>query len=625
MRKVFSLIICIVLILVTACSAPAPEAATNPQPSQVSEDVPTSDDNGKIVEVLPAREQTGDTENAVVETPEESQLLNHTHEYGETEAITAMEDKFSGTIFYPLGELKSADKDIIEWANATMADAKKISDSFSADSPGTEGDFSVNYDSYRVGKRYVSVLEAGELNHSSKDAPLETAHTMNLDLQTGKVLTTDDLFPQQGRDKIFNAMRAKLADIDDTLIGQNDTIDERWLQYPLLMSDGIQFVLPKGEYPASKNGGISIYLQYSEIGGSMGIPLPSAQESTAQPTEEQQPTPKPTPSKTKKPKILETGICIAHDVHVRKTAARTGELIGTLSYNDSVEVIEKDIAESWYKIWFDGQEAYVSSEFISLALDPESGIGSLKTEKPSSAIDGLETKKPSHSPKPTPEPTEAKKTSKPHDEGNGVEPDPKKKMVALTFDDGPSKVTPRLLDLLKESGGKATFCMVGNRVESFSTIVQRVTKEGHQIASHTWDHKKLTVLSSEQIKAELSKSAKEIEKYSGQKVKMLRPPYGSVNDSEKSMCKSLGMYIVNWDIDTEDWKTHNADKTYDAIMNHVKSGDIILCHDLYPATADAMERVIPALVKKGFQLVTVEELLSHSKNAPDPGTVHRYE
>jgi peptidoglycan/xylan/chitin deacetylase (PgdA/CDA1 family) len=200
--------------------------------------------------------------------------------------------------------------------------------------------------------------------------------------------------------------------------------------------------------------------------------------------------------------------------------------------------------------------------------------------------------------------------------------DPDKPMIALTFDDGPSKATSRILNLLKENGGKATFCVLGNRVREYKKPIKRATAMGCQIIGHSWDHKDLTKLSKSEIRTELTDTANAIEKACGIRPVMYRPPYGAVNDTVKSVSKDLGLSMINWNIDTLDWKTKNANAIYKAVMKDVSDGDIILCHDIYSTTADAMERVIPGLVKKGYQLVTVEELLSFSKKTVKPGNVY---
>ena len=200
--------------------------------------------------------------------------------------------------------------------------------------------------------------------------------------------------------------------------------------------------------------------------------------------------------------------------------------------------------------------------------------------------------------------------------------DPTKPMIALTFDDGPSKHTEHLLDIFSEHGGKATFFVVGNLIDNRPETLQRMVTDGHEIGGHSWDHRQLTKLSSEEITNEIMNTRAKIYSITGVDTTIMRPPYGSYNDEIKCICKEKGIVMINWAVDTLDWKTRDADKVYDAIMSQVKDGDIILCHDLYGTTVDAMERVIPDLIAQGYQLVTVSELLSYGEKDVKAGTVH---
>ncbi len=201
--------------------------------------------------------------------------------------------------------------------------------------------------------------------------------------------------------------------------------------------------------------------------------------------------------------------------------------------------------------------------------------------------------------------------------------DPSKPMIALTFDDGPSEETDRILAVLAEYDQRATFCVIGNKVESYADVIKRTIAGGNEIASHTWNHKKLTELSASGIRSQLERTSQAVADVTGgYQIKVLRPPYGSFNKTLRSVCADLGLVIAEWEIDTLDWSTRNATKTYNAIMKGAKDGVIILCHDLYQTTADAVERAIPDLVNKGVQLVTVSELLSFHKDGAQPGTVY---
>ena len=203
--------------------------------------------------------------------------------------------------------------------------------------------------------------------------------------------------------------------------------------------------------------------------------------------------------------------------------------------------------------------------------------------------------------------------------------DPTKPMIALTFDDGPSEQTTRILDVLDQYGGKATFCVQGINVEKHADIVRRAVAGGHEIASHTWNHKKLTELSVANIRSQLQRTNDIVKKVTdGYEIKVLRPPYGSVNKNVRTVCAEMDMVIAHWKLDTLDWDTRSTSKTYRAIMKGAQNGVIVLCHDLYSSTAGAIEQAVPELVAKGYQLVTVSELLSFHKDGAQPGTVYAY-
>lgn len=203
--------------------------------------------------------------------------------------------------------------------------------------------------------------------------------------------------------------------------------------------------------------------------------------------------------------------------------------------------------------------------------------------------------------------------------------DPTKPMIALTFDDGPSEETERILKVLAQYDARATFCILGSKVETYGDIIKRAIAQGNEIASHTWSHKKLTELSAASIRSQLTRTNDAVRELTGgYEIKVLRPPYGSVNKNVRNICAEMDMVIAHWKVDTLDWETRSTSKTYRAIMNGAKNGAIILCHDLYSSTASAVEKAVPELVEKGFQLVTVSELLSFHKDGAQPGTVYAY-
>ncbi len=178
-------------------------------------------------------------------------------------------------------------------------------------------------------------------------------------------------------------------------------------------------------------------------------------------------------------------------------------------------------------------------------------------------------------------------------------------MVALTFDDGPSTVTNRILDCLNQYGAKATFFVVGKNAKARPEILKRAYDSGMEIGNHTMNHPNLKTLSAENITAELSSAADAVYNAIGTKPLLLRPPYGNYNQTVSNVC---GVPIITWSVDTLDWKTRNTESTVHTVLSEVKDGSIILMHDLYDATAAATEQIVPALIERGYRLVTVSEL-----------------
>lgn len=191
-------------------------------------------------------------------------------------------------------------------------------------------------------------------------------------------------------------------------------------------------------------------------------------------------------------------------------------------------------------------------------------------------------------------------------EDTGRNIDKNKPMVALTFDDGPnSSVTSQILDILDRYNAVATFFIAGTRIETEASILQRMVNSGHQIENHTFSHRNLTQLTETQIINELELVDQKLYSAIGQTTTMVRVPYGAINDKVKS---AIDYPIISWSVDPRDWESRNALSVQNAVLNTVKDGDIVLMHDLYKSTADACEVIIPELVNRGYQLVTVEEL-----------------
>lgn len=181
------------------------------------------------------------------------------------------------------------------------------------------------------------------------------------------------------------------------------------------------------------------------------------------------------------------------------------------------------------------------------------------------------------------------------------------KKIALTFDDGPHpRYTEQLLDGLKERNVVATFFVTGENAQNYPNIIRREQEEGHLIGNHTYSHIQLTSGNRETFREELVKTNEILENITGEKVSFVRPPYGSW---DKSFEKELNMFPVLWNIDPLDWCSHNAECIAAKVVENAGDGDIILMHDYYDTSVTAALEVVDVLQKRGFQFVTVEEIL----------------
>ena len=184
------------------------------------------------------------------------------------------------------------------------------------------------------------------------------------------------------------------------------------------------------------------------------------------------------------------------------------------------------------------------------------------------------------------------------------------KVVALTFDDGPSKYTNKILDVLKKYDACGTFFLIGNKVDFYGDVLKRMLLEGSEIGNHSYDHKLLTRLSKADFQKEISKTQDAIKKVTGFTPTLFRPTYGGYTNILKSY---TDLKFVLWDVDSRDWQVKTKDKIIKNILPNVKSGSIILMHDSHEYSLNALEDVLKSLKNQGYKFVTVSELLELKK------------
>ena len=183
--------------------------------------------------------------------------------------------------------------------------------------------------------------------------------------------------------------------------------------------------------------------------------------------------------------------------------------------------------------------------------------------------------------------------------------DPNKKVVAITFDDGPSYYTEDIVNILKDNQAVATFFVLGNKVNIYHDVIKKAYSLGNEIGNHTYNHKWLSRLSTDEIIYQINRTNEEIKKIIGAYPTYLRPTYGSVNSRIRN---NTDMDIALWTVDPKDWKNKSPEDIANDILKKVDDEDIILLHDTHKRTVEALKILLPKLKEKGYQFVTLSEL-----------------
>lgn len=252
-------------------------------------------------------------------------------------------------------------------------------------------------------------------------------------------------------------------------------------------------------------------------------------------------------------------------IEIKKSKDENSESVGTLNRKDKIKRIGTS-DDGWSEVVYNDDKGFIKSNLLSLTEPSDFYRGNISANV-----------------------------------------NPGKAMVAITFDDGPNPSSSnRILDTLQKYNAVATFFDLGKLVNSYPDVVKREEAIGCEVGTHTHTHPNLNNLSAEAIQGELANSKEAFMKALGHDVSLIRPPYGNANDFVKSQ---LPYPIINWNVDTLDWKSRNKD----AILAEVRKvgnldGKIILMHSIYETTADAVEVLVPELINQGYQLVTVSEL-----------------
>lgn len=268
-------------------------------------------------------------------------------------------------------------------------------------------------------------------------------------------------------------------------------------------------------------------------------------------------------------------------VNIRSGPSTSYGKVGQLHYGD--KVIETGYIDDWVRIEFSGKEAFIKKDFISTE---EVVRHTVYVDVPANR-----------------------------------EIDSSKPMVALTFDDGPNDTsTVKILDILEQYNVRATFFDLGRLVLNYPEVVKREATLG-EVATHTYSHKDLNTLTPEEIEEELRLARDAQKQVLGEYPKLIRPPYGNVNVDVKNLITDMA--IVNWNVDSLDWKYRNKDLTLNEIYKYGDlNGKIILLHSIHASTAEVVEVLVPKLIEDGYQIVTVSELAKYKGYTLETGIVY---
>ncbi|WP_373214762.1 polysaccharide deacetylase family protein [Ruminococcus sp. 5_1_39BFAA] len=197
-----------------------------------------------------------------------------------------------------------------------------------------------------------------------------------------------------------------------------------------------------------------------------------------------------------------------------------------------------------------------------------------------------------------------------NDDGS-YNPEKKRPLLALTFDDGPGEYTEELLDCLEENNAHATFFMLGQKVQEYPDTVKRMLELGCEIGSHSWDHQNLYNLDMDGVSKQFTDTDNALIEACGQAATVARAPYGNWNSD---IIATVGKPFFMWSLDSLDWDLKDVELDYNSVMNgDLTDGSVILMHDIHQPSVEAAKRLIPDLIAKGYKLVTVSEM-AEAKN-----------
>lgn len=199
--------------------------------------------------------------------------------------------------------------------------------------------------------------------------------------------------------------------------------------------------------------------------------------------------------------------------------------------------------------------------------------------------------------------------------------DNNKKIIAITFDDGPGNYTSSLIDILNNNKVKATFFMLGKNIANYQDVVKKASDSKMEIAYHSYAHKSFKRQKIEEITSELEESNTILKNITGEGFKYIRPPYGAINQEIKD---AINYPFILWNVDTMDWRYKDIEYLYNYTLENIKDGSIILFHDIHKTSVETIEKLLPELYVEGYQVVTISQMASVFNQTLDNHQSYRY-
>ncbi len=188
--------------------------------------------------------------------------------------------------------------------------------------------------------------------------------------------------------------------------------------------------------------------------------------------------------------------------------------------------------------------------------------------------------------------------------------DTEEKKIAISFDAAwGADYTEELLEILREHNVKTTFFLVAFWVDKYPDMVKKIDESGHEIGNHSSSHPKMSQLSKEKIKEELDTTSGKIETITGKKVILFRPPFGDYNNTLMKTASDLGYYVIQWDVDSLDYKDYGTNAIVERVLSKVKNGSIVLFHNNATYTKSALPLILKSLEEKEYKIVPISELI----------------